>query len=531
MDGLVSQGDVSVWSPLNFSERKVLIFGIDGATWKVLKPAVDDGLMPALKGLMESGSWGILRSTLPAITPAAWTSFQTGSNPVRNGIVDFFHWDREQKSLRPVDIRGIPETLWERAGNEGRRVGIINLPMTYPPKPVNGFMVTGLMTPTLQSEFTYPASLAQRLLEAVPEYSIFHLETAVTESDRENLDAFLDWISSVIVNRGRAACWLLQEEPVDLLMVHFQASDVLQHVLWHYLDPDHPLFDRAKNREIVRRFFGTLDQQIEVISYSFGRHTSTPWLTAVVSDHGFQRHDRRFNLWRWLQENGFLKLDLTASADPPVDWKASRAFSTGRSNEAFIYLLESKMELRQATAERLVEMLTSLCDPDTGERVISAVHLLETLDSGYGARSLPDLVVEPHGHYSVTGLYEKNEETYSTVVPGSDFHAGRHHPEGILVLTGPGIKPRSDLEIDLIDIAPTLLSYLGVHPGEEMDGRVRHGLFQEGILLRDNGHHRPAGGSLSAGSGDEKMDHIEGEVYTAEEKEIIERRLKDLGYL
>jgi len=528
---MVSQGGVHIWSPLNFSERKVLIFGIDGATWKVLKPAVDDGFMPSLKGLMESGSWGVLRSTLPAITPAAWTSFQTGSNPARNGIVDFSHWDREQKTLQPVDIRGIPETLWERAGNEGRRVGIVNLPMTYPPKPVNGFMVTGLMTPSLQSEFTYPASLAQRLLRAVPEYSMFHLETAVTESDRESLSAFLDWISSVVVNRGRAACWLLQEEPVDMLMVHFQASDVLQHVLWHYLDSDHPLFDRAKNVDIVRRFFGTLDKQIEAIGHSFGRHASNPWLTAVVSDHGFQCHGRRFNLWRWLQDNGFLKLDLTASTEPPVDWKASRAISTGRSNEAFIYLLESEDDSRQATAERLVEMLMSLCDPDTGERVISAVHPLETFDSGHETRSLPDLVVEPQGHYSVTGLYERNEETWSTVVPGSDFHAGRHHPDGIFVLTGPGIMPRSDLEIDLIDIAPTLLSYLGVHPGNEMDGRVRHELFQEGILLSDNGDSRQAGGSPAAGSADEKVDHIEGEVYTPAEKEIIERRLKDLGYL
>ncbi len=516
---------------MTFSERKVLIFGIDGATWKVLKPAVDDGLMPSLKGLMESGSWGVLRSTLPAITPAAWTSFQTGSNPVKNGIIDFYYWDREERSLQPVDIRGIPETLWERAGNEGRRVGIINLPMTYPPKPVNGFMVTGLMTPTLESEFTYPAALAERLLEAVPEYSIFHLETAVTESDRENLDAFLDWISSVAVNRGRAACWLMQEEPVDMLMVHFQASDVLQHVLWHYLDHDHPLFDRVKNREIVRRFFGTLDQQIGVIGYSFGRHTSNPWLTAVVSDHGFQRHGRRFNLWRWLQENDFLKLDLTSSGDPPVDWMASRALSTGRSNEAFIYLLESERKARQGTAAQLTAMLESLLDSETGERVISAVHPLEALDPGDGARSLPDLVVEPHGHYSVTGLHEKNVETFSTVVPGSDFHAGRHHPDGIVVLTGPGIEPQSDLEIDLIDIAPTLLSYLGVQPGEEMDGRVRHELFREGVVLKEDDHPGPAGGSLPAGSTDEKVDNKESEVYTAEEREIIERRLRDLGYL
>jgi predicted AlkP superfamily phosphohydrolase/phosphomutase len=365
----------------------------------------------------------------------------------------------------------------------------------------------------------------------VPGYSIFHLETAVAESDRESLDAFLDWISTVVINRGRAACWLLQQEPVDMLMVHFQASDVLQHVLWHYLDPDHPLFDGAKNRKIAGCFFGSLDRQIGVIGECFDRQSSSPRLTAVVSDHGFQCHSRRFNLWRWLQENEFLKLDITAAADPPVDWKASRVLSTGRSNEAFLYLLESETESRQATETQLVEMLTSLCDPDTGERVISAVHQLEKLESGCRASSLPDLIVEPHGHYSVTGLYDKEEETFSTVVPGSDFHAGRHHPDGVVVLAGPGIEPRSDLDIDLIDIAPTLLSYFGIQPREDMDGRVRHELFGKGILFSEEVPHRPAPDSFPAGGAYEKVNDEEGEVYSPEEKEIIEKRLKDLGYL
>lgn len=524
--------------------RKVLIIGIDGAVWEVLRPAVNDGFMPCLAGLMDAGSWGVLESTLPAITPAAWVAFQTGLNPGRTGIFDFFGWDPELRKQVPADIRKLPTTVWEAAGEAGRRVGIVNLPMTYPPHRVNGFLVSGLLTPSTDSEFTYPRSLARDLLEAIPGYHIFNLETAVDDTRHESLDAFLDWISEVVIQRSRAACWLLEREPVDLFMIHFQASDILQHVLWAHLDPAHERFDAALHQKILERFYRTIDRQMSLISDTFGRASPGPWITMVVSDHGFQRHLKRFNLWRWLFEEGYLYLDLARSyqapdesrtgsdeeyrEDPPIDWERSRAIASGRSNEAFIYLLEGSPHLRRETSDELITRLGEVRDPENGSHIIKAVHRREEIYYGEFLHLLPDLVVEPAGGYSITGRYQHGEPELRMVVAGEDFHIGRHHPEGIFVAAGPGIRKNHTVRARIIDIAPTLNYLLGVPPQEVCDGRVLDELFTEDFLA---GQPVPITSETVYEADTVSPEPARESVYTPEEEATIKRRLQELGYM
>ena len=171
--------------------RKIFIIGIDGGTWTVLTPTIEQGYMPFLKSLVETGASGILESTLPAITPAAWGSFQTGCNPGQNGAFDFAYWDRKQKKDCYVSSNTLQTTIWETAGKAGKRVGLVNVPMTYPPKKINGCMVTGILTPSLKSNFTYPAELKKQLLKAVPHYHIFNLKNASAGSPHKNFKPFV----------------------------------------------------------------------------------------------------------------------------------------------------------------------------------------------------------------------------------------------------------------------------------------------------------------------------------------------------
>lgn len=524
---------------------KVLIIGIDGGSWHVLGPAVAEGFMPRLADLMEMGSWGVLASTIPAITPAAWSAFQTGANPGRTGIFDFTRWDRAERKQILVDIGELPKTMWEAAGEAGRRVGVVNLPMTYPPRPVNGFLVSGLLTPSLDSRFTHPPSLARQLLGAVPGYYIFNLETAAGETKRESLTAFLEWISAILIQRCRAACWLLEREPVDLFMIHFQASDVLQHVLWAYLDPEHPGFDAGKRRVILNRFYRRLDEQIGVVREAFGSTAGGPWTTLVVSDHGFQTHRKRFNLWRWLLEEGYLCLDLARAQsgsghlpasrpdaspveEPPVDWEKSRAVASGRSNEAFIYLLEEEPQPRRATSDDLRAKLRAVRDPETASPVVLAVHGREELYEGDRLDRLPDLIVEPNSGYSITGRYEPDAPMLKKVVVGEDFHIGRHHPEGILVATGPVIRPQRDIRAQIVDIAPTVLHLLGISPPPGRDGRVLAELFTDAFLSEHPAETSPA----REYEGETACPESSGQrIYTPEEEALIEQRLRDLGYI
>ncbi|MHC4185139.1 MAG: alkaline phosphatase family protein, partial [Planctomycetota bacterium] len=119
--------------------RRVLIIGIDGGTWTILEPAIEQGHMPYLRSLRQAGSYGILQSTIPAITPAAWAAFQTGMNPGKTGVFDFCYWDIKQRRKRYVSSLSLERTIWERASQQGKRVAIINVPVTYPPKTINGY--------------------------------------------------------------------------------------------------------------------------------------------------------------------------------------------------------------------------------------------------------------------------------------------------------------------------------------------------------------------------------------------------------
>ncbi|MFC1499699.1 alkaline phosphatase family protein [Candidatus Zixiibacteriota bacterium] len=519
-------------------ERAVLIIGIDGGTWSVLRPAILAGAMPHLAGLLDEAAWGVCESTVPAITPAAWSSFQVGAGPGRTGIVDFTEWDRQKRTYLPADTRRLPRTMWEVAGSAGARVGVMNLPMSWPPRAVNGYLVSGLMTPSFESGFTWPPDLAVELLEANPGYHLFDLDTVVDEASHESLDSFLDWICAIVEGRSRAARWLISKEPLDLFMVHFQAVDILQHVLWAYLDPQHPRFDIGRNQLIQERFFGTLDREIARIRGSFAASTSGAWLTLMISDHGFQTHIGRFSLWQWLKEEGFLQVDLTGATmtplvrlkeenidevGPPLDFERSSAFSTGRSNEAFIYLLEQG-EARKRTGNVLRKRLEEIRDPVTGHPVVERVMWREELYHGDRMGELPDLIVVPAGGWSVTGRWEPDPSLFRPIIPGEDFHVGRHHPDGIVVAAGSGVKRGEGCRARLIDIAPTVLACMGITSPSEMDGVPLQALFEAELSTSTTAPLRKV-------SDDETADEPVGDAYTPEEKALIEKRLKDLGYL
>ena len=158
--------------PLAALVDRLLIIGLDGATFDVLNPMIDAGRMPHFKRFMENGVSGVLESTKPPITPAAWTTFMTGKGPGRHGIVDFEKYDIESHTLTFNSTFEIREkTLWELLSEKGLKVGSINVPMTYPPKPVNGFMISGFETPSIDAEFTWPRELKQDILREIPNYN------------------------------------------------------------------------------------------------------------------------------------------------------------------------------------------------------------------------------------------------------------------------------------------------------------------------------------------------------------------------
>ncbi len=495
--------------------------------------------MPYLQAVRQKGSWGNLRSTIPPKTPAAWGTFQTGKNPGANGIFDFVWWDRASRQTRCASSASLETTLWEYASLAGRQVGLLNVPMTYPPRPIRGQVVCGILTPSLDSEWTYPASLKTELLRAVPGYHIFNLDDMPFRSARRQPELFLSMMCEAVEKRGQAARFLLERELFDLFMVHFQASDVVQHGLWGFMSPDHPDYDAGVCRLIFERFYRKLDEEIRRVVEFFQGCSAGPVVTMILSDHGFQTHRKRVHLGAFLVGKGFLSVQKPpvsvrmrewvgrfrgrkGKTKPVYDWEKSRVFSFSQGNDGFLYFLEEDEGRRVRTEEELRRQLEMLVDPETGEKAVRRIWRREELYRGKYADRMPDWVVEPAEGYSFTGDYFADQKgLFRAVCCERDFHLGMHHPDGILAIFGDSVQSGVSLDgARLLDLAPTILTGLGIAVPADMEGRVLLELFDETM--------KPA---VFDGKVLPRSSREEGKGYTDEEADQVEKRLRDLGYI
>ncbi|UCG51776.1 MAG: alkaline phosphatase family protein [Candidatus Latescibacterota bacterium] len=157
--------------------HRVVFIGIDGAAWNLIDPMIDAGLLPTFNRLKHEGCYGVLRSTDCYVSPPAWCSMMTGRVPEKTGIYTFGHWDRKHKEFLPVRSTDITTpSIWDIASQAGRKTGVINVPMTYPVREVNGILVSGLMTPTqLGDRHSTPVEFTEfkGAGAAVPKYPTF----------------------------------------------------------------------------------------------------------------------------------------------------------------------------------------------------------------------------------------------------------------------------------------------------------------------------------------------------------------------
>jgi len=532
---------------------RILVIGLDGATWTVLKPLMEKGYMPYLSKLRKEGASGILRSTIPPITTVAWASFQTGVMPGKHGVYGFQTISRTPQGhleFRVVNASCIrTKTLWQYLSGLGKRLGLVNLPMTYPPAAVAGFLISGFPTPSQRAPFTYPPALKQVLLAAVPGYRVPtpNFGRVVKEN---RVVSYVHQMIQMAGSRAQAVLFLMGKYPWDVIVLHFQETDFLQHPLWHHLDYTHPYFSQEKH-QIIAQFFQKIDELIRAVAQELSDND----LLMIVSDHGFQSMRRIFYPNCWLYQEGYLEpsrktramayrtafatlrsLDIfnlrkRFIADGTrkhltqelmrreFDWERSVVYAeAGHTGEFNLYLTKQDSKI-QAT---LIEKLYEIREPETGgkvvERVLTAAEAFGT-DLSSGA---PDLVVcLREGYIAVSHveqgpLFEKRE-------PGQDYQIGVHHPDGIIIAKGPRIRQGWDrLQANIIDIAPTLLYQMSLPIPSYLDGRILYEMYDPEFLkgkkaqfIEDKG---AAKDMLSKG-------------LTQSEEEQIQKYLQDLGYL
>jgi predicted AlkP superfamily phosphohydrolase/phosphomutase len=487
--------------------RKVLVIGIDGATWKTLDEIINGNHMPYLQKLLKNSSKGNISSTIPPISPAAWGTIQSGKDAISNNIYEFYCFNKDSKDFEIVNSNFLKNDIWEILSKVKKKISVVNVPMTYPPKKVNGQIIAGILTPSLESEFTYPRHLKKKLLNRIPDYQLKYSEDVRYGNPHNDIIDFINKRIKNIKDRTKVCVWLLNNFKTDILMVNFQANDILQHALWSYMDEESPSYDVKIKKMVFKKFYKTLDFCIEVIREEFLRNSPGNLMTMFLSDHGCELHRKRFYLGNWLYENGFLKIQKISTheriknltkkfilglnilnfqvkmlnflrginlklfqedktVNPPemgnigIDWNKSLAVSMGISLYGLIFILDKKR--KEKIEKNLIKKLKKIKDNENNKKIVDKIYKTNEIYKGNSSELLPDLIVKPIKSYSFTGSYKKSKEKIVKINKKFDFATGKHSEEGILIIHGESIVRKKIKEAKLSDITPTILSFFNL---------------------------------------------------------------------
>ena len=215
--------------------NKVIVVGLDGATFTILQPLIDEGLLPNLKYIIENGIWGELESTIPPYTATAFSSFITGKNPGKHGVFDFLVKDKNTSRKRTVSSTSIKSIkLWDIISLANKTVGIINFPISYPPEKVNGFMISGFLSPKNAENYSYPENLYNEIREKIGDY-IIDVETPdIQNLSEEEIYKLLRQLYYATLRRKQILLYLMKRYECDFLFVLFRSPDKIQHLFWKY---------------------------------------------------------------------------------------------------------------------------------------------------------------------------------------------------------------------------------------------------------------------------------------------------------
>jgi len=557
---------------------RVLVIGLDGATFRLIRPMVAAGALPHLGRLLREGAHGVLRSTIQPSSEQAWSTFMTGVQNGKHGVFGFVQRKPESYEYQYTNARSQrARTIWRILSERGRRIISINMPMTYPPEPVNGVLVGGLLSPSVHSRFTYPDGIYDELKRAIGGYIIdVDIETGNLGDAGEA--RLLAAIAQMTRYRIDAAKYLGRTRPWDLLSIVFGSADRASHKFWKYMDLARLASAQDGKAGVVPSIYRQLDAAVGELLEAFADEQT---LVLVVSDHGFGPLKKAFFLNQWLVQQGYmawqapgrqtlgtrvrngfnrvlrravhwldqpwlatakraafalwpdLKGKLHSSmAYAQVDWARTRAYGSGTMGN--IYLNVRGREPAGVVApgaeyetlrSEIIAGLRELRDPETDKPVFEAVYRREEIYHGPYLALAPDIVglLDPTYHIAAVDWRPAGGAVIAPLGDELLFVGdltGQHDMDGILIAYGPGVRRGAEVAgAGIVDMAPTILAALGEPIPDDMDGRVVNALFERPL----------SAGVTSAGPAQPAQEA--GDGYSEEEAEEVAARLRGLGYV
>lgn len=547
-------------------KNKVIIIGLDGGTWEILSPLVQSGKTPFLASLVQNGAYGILRSTLPPVTATAWTSFITGKNPGKHGLFDFQRMDfesQERKLTFSTDCKSA--TLMDYLNEAGKNSLFINVPLTFPPQPINGINIAGFPVPP-DSDFVYPPEMQSRIkgmgyvtdwMELYKTKKMVPKATLIRESDKAQLGVFSS---------------LMQEKDWDVSMIVVSGTDHIAHLEW-----------QQGGINVVKKHYIYIDNLLSELEKKGIFNDAS---IIVMSDHGFTGGDYSFYLNTWLKHEGYLVfkdnneetpetydvfikefnkivfgdqvgllskilkgvgvtrenliylgkktrlirlekylppslISMIPSHQYSIDWSKTKAYMVSSASKGININLKGREshgivppEHYEDLRQKIVNKLRNL-KGSNGDLILNIADTKENIYNGPYVFEGPDIVTWAYPKYKIR--MGSNQKHFLRHVIEA-----QHSLEGIFIFSGRNFIPGEKPELSIVDIAPIILHTLGLPVSDDMDGMVAENCFSESFLQENpvtfrKGLVKDAGSYAIAKTGLENTDVIE--------------KLKALGYM
>jgi predicted AlkP superfamily phosphohydrolase/phosphomutase len=536
--------------------HKVMAIGLDGTSWDLITPWMQSGHLPNFKRLMQAGTCGVLRTTIPCITCPALPSFYTGKNPGNIGLFAFNKPDGSFMTYRDINSRAI----WEILSQNGKKCGVFNLRTTYPPQPTSGIILAGTHNPTKQTNYIYPEGLR-------PQVSDFHI--TMKDLTRINIDLLkskreaVEGLMRITRNRFRIATDFLDKEDFDFFLLWIEHSDSIQHWSWH-------------RQDYILDFFKMLDGLIAEIMEKYSRDHNIFFL----SDHGFGGYKtREFFVNSWLRKEGYLRMQnrrLAISTYYGAYNLASRLFGLGSlgmwlrvyskilvkllfkyvgkkgpratghqrrilaSKRRFLFGVDwqnslaysdlnwcirlNEKGLTQSEKDRItgeiIDKLQNLYDSE-GNKVVKEALRREKIYEGRYLAQLPEIIILYNKQYA--GRNTLTRKITRRITHPSKVGSHQDAIEAIIMATGPDVRKEAKIQnANIYDLTPTFLHLMGEAVPDDMDGKVLKEFFDEGSEAYAR--------EVRYGPGEGLIDR-EAHVMDKKERKEMEKSLRALGYI
>lgn len=571
------------------SRKRVIIIGLDGATPLVMRPLAEQGIMPTVKQLMDEGAWGTLMSTVPPVTGPAWCSFATGKQPGNHGVFDFFKPTKANNAIgisrRLINSKEVDgKTIWHLFSEHDLKVIVMNVPVTYPPRPVNGVMFTGMLTPSADGDLTYPPGVYQKHKAELGEYIISVNWQGYTA---KTADGFVRDVIQAQRQRTKYCLKMMDEHPDwNLCFPCYTGVDRIQHAMWNYIDPAEREKLKKVGRfnpaflELVYDYYRQVDEDIRRIRDKAGHDVPV----FFASDHGFGPLYGKVYVNDFLAEKGLLVYDkakirnamigllgkkvflkglktlglkkMYAEAQAKkaaergsaaartfydvfyeaIDWTKTKAYMASNTEGGLYINLKGRKLYRndldigcvdprdyERVREEVVAALREIRHPDTGKPMLSHVKYREEVYHGKYIERAPDIVFFlDDGEWIADFLLGKGRYKRADWRTG----CGMHRMEGFFLAHGAGVARNPNVTCTITDVVPTILAYLGLPIPRDMDGRFVDEAFTDAWkathqVTRSDRDAVEQGSGWGEGAG----------VYNEEDEAVLVERLRGLGYI